>query len=732
MIYVIGNSLFNDYPSATMQECVDYLKKQTTIGVDIETGRLFPKGTYSEEVYRPGLDPYVSRIVMIQVGTEDKQYIIDARTTDYMPLKEVLENDSIQKVGHNLKFEGVHFLKQGIKLVNVWDTFLVEKVLYNGLKLSYSLAALMYRYLGIEPVESINLFHEIEMEDEEEWDDPTGLEFKRERVYVDKSTRLQFINIGDSPFTIQQIEYGAQDIIAPLLIKKEQEKGRIIQDEKGRDILYNPVKGFKVQNKFTQVLASIEFEGMEFDSQKWLELAEKSKQRFLQYVEKLDAYVISHYADKFSSGVNLFSNTPTCAIEWTSSKQVINFFRHLGFCPKEKSKQTGKLEWTVGAKALFKLLSVEYRDKFYSSQPTDLNTQEDIILNYLLLKKAEQASTTFGKDFLKYVHPVTKKIHSSYNQYMHTGRLSSTNPNLQNIPSGKDYRECFKTKDFVWVNADYSSQESRILADVSGNPTLIDFFNNGHEIFGTDMHSFAATNMQRVIRKDPTLLVTKKSDPKARNIAKALNFSLAYGGSAYSLKDTLSCSEEEAEEFIQAYFDGFPGLKDHFERTREIGVKRCWIELDPYTKQKYFFPYKEEMEELSKKAWSFYPENYKDLSQAERQVVKAKVNAEHPEIKSMWSRYFYLKGKMERRSLNYAIQGNAATMSKIAAILIYNEFKGKRAIINLVHDEIIAKTDSEDQEFVTVVSECMRKAGKYTCSKVAMGADAELATYWKH
>jgi len=593
MIYFIGNDLFNEYQSATMEECIAYCKTQSIVGLDIETGRKYPKNQYNEEVYKPGLDPYLSRIVMIQIGTLEKIFIIDARCINYFGLKEILEDNSILKVIHNAKFEGTFFLSQGIKICNVWDTFMAEKVLYNGLKISYSLASLMYRYLGIKPAEQVDLFNSYEDDEDEdfEMDELDMLDYrpKQQQLYVDKSTRLQFINIGDAPFSSKQMEYGADDIKAPLQIYAIQRNGRYILDEKGKEIHYNPVYGFITQNEFTQVLASIQYEGMEFNQQKWIELAEKAGSIYRERCDKLNSYVETNYASNFCDSINLFSGKPTCAIKWSSPDQVIKFFRHLGFCPKEKSKQTGKLEWTVGAKALFKLLSVDYRDKFYSGKETEIVTQEDIILNYLLLKKSEQSYTTFGKDFLKYVHPITKRIHSSYNQYMHTGRMSSTNPNLQNIPAGHEYRECFRSEKYIWINADYASQESRILADVSANETLIKFFTEKDDVFGGDMHSFAATNMERVIRRDPSIIITKKNNPKARNIAKALNFSLSYGGSAFSLKDALSCSVEEAESFIQAYFDGFPGLEENFNKTRELACKRGWIELDPLCYRVHIF-----------------------------------------------------------------------------------------------------------------------------------------------
>lgn len=734
MTYFIGQTLFNEFATCTTSECLEYLKTQTVIGVDIETSRKYPKGTYPEDVYKPGLDPYVSRIVMVQVGTLEKRFVIDARAIDCSFLKEIFENESILKVGHNLKFEGKHFLvSYGIRLVNVWDTMICERILYNGLRLKYSLEALMNRYLNTQSIDAVDLFSEFveEEEPEEIYDELDLLDYReKEILYVDKSIRLGFVEIGDKPFTISQIEYGVNDIVAPLKIYEEQKKGRLVED-----ILYRPDIGFKLENKTTQVLADIEVIGMGFDSIKWSNLADKHRDIYLKRIQKLNEYV-EITCPLFSSTIDLFTSKPTCTIQWSSSKQVIQYFKHLGFCPKERSKQTKRMEWTVGAKALFNLLSTENRDRFYANQETDITDNESLILNYLLLKKSEQACTTFGKDWLKYVHPVTYKVHTSYNQYMNTSRLSSNNPNLQNIPSSKEYRECFVApRNTTWINCDFASQESRILADVTNVKSLVDFFVKGHDVFGDDMHSFAATNMQRVIRKDPELVITKKTDPKARNIAKALNFALSYGASSYSLKNTLNTSEEEASEFIEAYFDGFPGLKEDFEKTKKLAVKRGWIELDPYTKKRYFFADFDQLQSLYKKANSYYPEEYKTWSKEKREEFKRDLKIIAPELSGLWKEYMIIKGKIERRGLNFRIQGNAASMTKLACILIYNTFKDNpnRKIVNIVHDEIIGQTSLEDAEIYSqVVSESMIQGGSYICKRVPMGAEAEIANYWKH
>ena len=94
-IWFVGNDLFSEYNTATIEECVAYCKTKQVIGLDIETGRKYQKGKYNEEIYVPGLNPHVSRIVMIQIGDLENQYVIDARVIDIQPLKEILENNNI-------------------------------------------------------------------------------------------------------------------------------------------------------------------------------------------------------------------------------------------------------------------------------------------------------------------------------------------------------------------------------------------------------------------------------------------------------------------------------------------------------------------------------------------------------------------------------------------------------------------------------------------------------------
>lgn len=753
-LYYIGNNLFDEFPTATIEECKEYCLKQKELGIDIETSRKYIRGTYPENVYKPGLDPYVTRIVMVQIGTLEKRFVIDARVIDLSFLKEILPNQEILKVGHNLKFEGKHFLHNlGVEMRNVYDTMIAEKCISNGKNISYSLAALSLMYLGIKPIESIDLFTNLDalvsakasqlysnnqfhnVSEEEML--ALAEEDLLEKEFLDKSTRLGFINIGDTPFTIKQIKYGEEDIINPLKIKKLQEKK--INQQKIKN-------GVLLENAFTQVLADMEYRGVGISKRKWLELADKNYQIYLERLRFLNTYVENNHPE-FCGGNDLFTQTPSCLIQWSSSKQVIKLFKKLGIAVKERSKHTGKLEWTVGAKVLLRKLPGEYKGKFFNySFPKTVEKNEDLTLAYLLYKKSEQLITTFGKEWLKYVHPITNRVHPNFNQYMQTGRLSSTNPNMQNIPNTSSFRSCFVSKG-KWLSADYKAQEVRVLAQVTGVKDLQDFFTKGDNFFGEDFHSFVATKMFKIIHNDPDYVVPPKELPNTgernpafthqhsdeRNKSKNATFKMAFGGSGYTMAMDLGVSQEEGEAFVQGWFNGFEGLEKNFELTKKLAQKRGWIELDQFTKKKYFFAKFQEMSNYRNEIYKLVP-HYDSLTKAQRkELPQAK------EITKLWRNYFYLHNKLGRKALNYRIQGAAAMMTKIALLIIHrwrwdNKYQNVCIVFLPVHDEINGECLDQSlvKAFSDVISNSMIKAGSYICPNVLMAADTEVESFWKH
>jgi DNA polymerase I-like protein with 3'-5' exonuclease and polymerase domains len=365
-------------------------------------------------------------------------------------------------------------------------------------------------------------------------------------------------------------------------------------------------------------------------------------------------------------------------IEWSSSKQVIKLFKKLGIAVKERSKHTGRLEWTVGAKSLLRKLPGKYKGKFFKRQfPDQIECKEDLSLAYLLFKKSEQLCTTFGKEWLKYVHPITYRIHPNFNQYMSTGRLSSTNPNMQNIPNTKEFRACFVSKG-IWFSSDYAAQEVRVLAQVSKVKPLQDFFLVGDPFYGGDFHSFVATKMFQIIHSNPDYVVPPKelengednpifnnSHKDERNKSKNATFKMAFGGSGYTMAMDLGVDIEEGEKFVQSWFYGFPGLENNFTKTKKLAIQRGWIELDQFTRKRYWFSKFEDMNFYKNKIYELVP-NYNKLTKDQKKDLP-----EYEEIKRLGESIFIYVPSLERKSLNYRIQGSAAMMTKIALWLVH-------------------------------------------------------------
>mgnify|MGYP003402977058 CR=1 FL=1 len=501
MIYFIGNSKYEN--KATLQECFDYCKTKEELSIDIETSRLYKTGTYDESEYKAGLDPYLTKICMLQIGDKENQYVIDVRVVDIKPLLPLFSMD-ILFIGHNLKFEYVHIKHNyGVMLNRIYDTMIAEQIMFNGLAkskdnpdgLRFSLEALCGRYLGIKK-QAYDLFNQDE--DEES---------------IDKSIRLGFINIGDRDFTEDEIKYGAKDIEYPMSIKEKQEKHK-----------YFPYECLKLEFSFLKVLGDIELKGIAFDKEKWLQTYKSKIPIYESRLKKLNTYIEQNHK-KFCKIPDLFNTEQGCDILWSSPDQVIQFLKYLGICPKEKSKQTKKLEYTCGAKSVLKILPRNLKDIYEKDEDVDITDVDTFLTNYLLWNKSKQCCTTFGEEWLKSIHPITGRVHTSYTQILNTGRISSRSPNLQNLPSDEAYRQCFITeKGFKFLNCDFASQEGRIAAEVSGDQKMLDFFNLGHPVFKDDIHSFVGTMMFSLLRNDPNLVILKKTHPEERQIAKVIGF----------------------------------------------------------------------------------------------------------------------------------------------------------------------------------------------------------------
>jgi len=317
---------------ATIADVVGYCGTKTVLGLDIETTRKYSKTKYKEGVYKGGLDPFLSEIVMLQIGDAEKVFVIDIRCfskTDMQPLLDLLDfNEKIMFVGVNLKFEGKHLKhRYGIHLRNVWDAMICEINLTNGLSEQYSLADLAVKYLGVAKKKENQLFEkamsskQITLNDEylEEQEYAFTPYEIADEYQIDKSTRLEFLNIGIKPFNEKQILYGADDVIFPILIRERQMVGRMLMNKS----IYRPTKLHRVENLFTQVLATVELAGMDFDQEEWLKIATSEEAIYKDRLDKLNKYVARAYPS-YGTQYDLFTpQSPSCVVDWASSQKVV-------------------------------------------------------------------------------------------------------------------------------------------------------------------------------------------------------------------------------------------------------------------------------------------------------------------------------------------------------------------------------------------------------------------------
>ena len=259
------------------------------------------------------------------------------------------------------------------------------------------------------------------------------------------------------------------------------------------------------------------------------------------------------------------------------------------------------------------------------------------VIDYRHLFKLE---STYIQPFPSLINPATGRIHTSFNQTVTaTGRLSSSHPNLQNIPIreklGEEIRRSFVAEQgYLFLSADYSQIELRILAHLSKDPNLKSAFNRGE-----DIHRQTAAEIFSVL----PLQVT----PQMRRQAKVVNFGIVYGISSYGLSRDLGISEKEAEEYINKYFNRYPKVKEYIEKTLERARKNHYVTT--LTGRRRYLP---------------------DINSSNRR-----------------RREF-----AERTAINSPIQGGAADLIKIAMINLYRRLKKERTdawILLQIHDELL-------------------------------------------
>ena len=341
----------------------------------------------------------------------------------------------------------------------------------------------------------------------------------------------------------------------------------------------------------------------------------------------------------------------------------------------KSTKQLGEI--------LFEKLKLPVGKKTKSGYSTDvdvlekLRNEHPIIEKILEYRQLTKLNSTYVEGLKPYINPKTNRIHSFFHQTITvTGRISSTEPNLQNIPTriefGKRLRKVFKPENGkIYIDADYSQIELRVLAHLSNDKHMIEAFKNGE-----DIHKQAASKVFGIPQEE----VTKEQ----RSSAKAVNFGIVYGISDFGLGTQLGISRKKAKEYIEQYLTEYSGVKKFMDKSIEFAKQNGFAET--------MFKRKRKINELS-------------------------------------SNNYMVRQFGERAAMNTPVQGTAADIMKIAMIKVYNELKKrnlKSKIVLQVHDEMMIEAPKDEEKIVKeILKQCMESAAKLDVPLIADVSEAE-------
>lgn len=553
--------------------------------------RMKVKGEFSIDIESTGKDPMIAEIVGISISTEPnsacyiplshiypdaphqlkKEYVLEK-------LKPILEDETLRKIGQNIKYEVVILRNHCIDLKGISFDTMIASYLLNPVKPAHNLENIALEYLDYK----ILTYEEVVGKGKKQ----IGFE----NVPLDMATKY---SCEDSDITLR-----LKRVLSTLI------------DNKGLMKLF-----YDVEMPLLKVLADIEMNGFKIDREILSEMSKELEGQLNTIIERI----------YFLAGEEFNINSP---------KQLSEIlFRKLGLKPTKRTK-TG---YSTNVEVLEEL-------SFQHELPRE-------ILEYRNLFKIK---STYLDTLPDLINPKTGRIHTSLNQTVTaTGRLSSSEPNLQNIPIrgelGKRIREAFiAEKGNALLSADYSQIELRILAHLAQDEILVGAFKGGE-----DIHTRTATEIFDL----PPESIT----PDMRRQAKTVNFGIIYGISPYGLSVELRIPFEKAKELIERYFERHKGVKDFIERNLKEAEEKGYV---------------------------------KTILCRQRHI---------PELMSQNSNVRQLG---ERLAINTPIQGSAADLIKLAMVNISKRFHGMNSnarMILQIHDELVFESPEEEIEQIKKV-----------------------------
>ena len=542
----------------------------------------------------------------------DKAYYIPVRENTLNELKEILEDENIEKISMDFSRKYIIFRQEGIKLNNMSFDAKIAAYLLDPTNSKLNFEDIVENQLDIdindylkkpeEKQEQINLFDTLNSDQEE--NAKKMEQYKKEKLCLETY----------------------------LLSRLEKEMTKKLEKINSLELFRN------IEMPTVEVLSEMQWNGM---------------------------YANKEELERFGNKLKEQLETKTKIIyEMAGEEFNINSTKQLGEILFEKKK-----------------LPVVKKNKSGYSTDVDvlekLKKEDPIIEQILEYRQLQKLNSTYVEGLKPYINIKTNRIHSFFHQTITaTGRISSTEPNLQNIPTrfelGKRVRKVFKPeKGKIYLDADYSQIELRVLASISGDEHMIEAFKEGK-----DIHKQAASK----VFKTPIEEVTKEQ----RSNAKAVNFGIVYGISDFGLGEQLGIGRKKAKQYIEEYLEQYAGIKQFMENITEQAKEQGYVET-LFHRRRYI-----------------------------------------PELKS---NNYMVRQFGARVAMNTPIQGTAADIMKIAMIKVYNEIKSRKLkskIILQVHDEMMVETPIEEkEEMINIMKKCMESATKLEVPLIAEISDAE-------
>ena len=552
----------------------------------------------------------------ISIYCDEKNIVYDIKLNNEelkKNFKGIFESTEIKKYGHNLCEDYVLLKQNGITIKNMCFDAGIAGYDLNQTMGNYSIENLAELYLHIDTDQYLDQY----MQDEK------------------KNKQMNLFQMDDD--NSKQAEDNEKHINAfkVYLIYKLYN----ITIEKMKKL--NLIDLFEnIEMPLVEILGEMQFAGMKVDKEELIEFGDKLKAQ-LDGI-KNDIYELS--------GTEFNINSP---------------------------KQLGEV--------LFEKIKLPVYKKTKNGYSTDVDVLEKLKKEHPIIEKIleyrslTKLNSTYVEGLIPYINDKTGRIHSYFHQTITaTGRISSTEPNLQNIPTreelGKQLRKVFKPREgYIYVDADYSQIELRVLAHISQDKHMLEAFKNGE-----DIHKQAASKVLGI----PIEEVTKEQ----RGKAKAVNFGIVYGISDFGLAEQIGVSRKEAKQYIEQYLEKYSGIKKFMDDIVEEAKEKGYVET------------------------LFHRRRY---------------------IPELTSKNYMVRQFGARVAMNTPIQGTAADIMKIAMIDTYNKLKEENLdakLILQVHDELMIECKIEEKEKVKeILKTCMENATKLS---IPLKAEVSEATNW--